>query len=259
MEHSKKHGQDGRIFLELFSGKGGVSERAKVRGFGAVAVDLNKGKDFDLCDRRVQEIIEGWITSGCVMGCWLGTPCSSWSSARHDLPDGGGPRSKLFIMGKKGLTPADQQRIKLGNLTMSFSAKIIKLTSSLGIPTVLENPSTSLLWQVPRIKKLISQDGRLTTMDYCQFGTPWRKRTFFASWNLDVSLLPEARCRGRGICSRTQRHHLRLTGMDPQSGRPWTLVAEPYPKPLCRVWWSAIETSSANLGLQARTRLALEL
>ena len=31
---------------------------------------------------------------------WLAPPCNSWSSARHDLPDGVGPRSKQYIYGK---------------------------------------------------------------------------------------------------------------------------------------------------------------
>ena len=93
-------------------------------------------------------------------------------------------------------------------------------------------------------------------MDYCQFGKPWRKRIIFASWNVDTDPLPVARCTGRGICSRTGRAHLRLLGTDPASGRPWTLVAEPYPPGLCRAWWRAISSSSDYLGIAARSKLA---
>ena len=45
---------------------------------------LNRfGKDVDVLDSTMPMIIRGWITSHCVAGVWLGTPCSSWPMARR--------------------------------------------------------------------------------------------------------------------------------------------------------------------------------
>ena len=41
------------------------------------------------------------------------------------------------------------------------------------------------------------------------------------------------RCKGRGWCSRTGRAHLELTGKA-LNGQFWTLIAQPYPRPLCK-------------------------
>jgi len=105
------------------------------------------------------------------MGLWFGTPCSSWSRVRHDLPDGGGPRSSAFLMGKPGLTPADARRVDLGNRTLGVSIRLIKRAIALHIPTVLENPSTSMMWMVPKLEKVVSK-GESSVIDYCQFGKP---------------------------------------------------------------------------------------
>ena len=40
-------------------------------------------------------------------------------------------------------------------------------------------------------------------------------------------------CAGRaGVCSRTLRPHLQLSGRDPVSRKLWTQIAEPYPRNL---------------------------
>jgi hypothetical protein len=253
MRCSKKN-HHSQIFVEIFSGKGGMARKAERCGFGAVAIDIRDNPLLDACDPLLVARLEGWLSSRSVMGLWLGTPCSSWSRVRHDLPDGGGPRSSAFLMGKPGLTPADARRVDLGNRTLGVSIRLIKRAIALRIPTVLENPSTSMMWMVPKLEKVVSK-GESSIIDYCQFGKPWRKRTRFASWNLGLDLLPEGRCVGKGICSRTGLPHRRLQGTDPVTGLPWTQVAEPYPAPLVRAWWSAFENSAARLSLQARAAL----
>ena len=41
-------------------------------------------------------------------------------------------------------------------------------------------------------------------------------------------------CTGHGTCSRTHRPHQHLQGIQPSMGRFYTIVAEPYPRALCR-------------------------
>ena len=98
-----------------------------------------------------------------------------------------------------------------------------------------------------------------TATDFCQDGTPWRKRTAFlaaqlhhvASRTVDYnapnmrdfkapltrkSLIEAAMrtCDGHGTCTRSHRPYQLLRGIQPSSGRFFTIVAEPYPRKLCR-------------------------
>ena len=41
-------------------------------------------------------------------------------------------------------------------------------------------------------------------------------------------------CKGHGACTRTHRPHQLLQGIQPSTGRFYTIVAEPYPRALCR-------------------------
>ena len=71
-------------------------------------------------------------------------------------------------MGLPCLSLADQQRIRLGNLTMSTTAKLIRIGRRIGIPIVLENPHSSYLWLAPPIAQL-SKHATTVVVDYCRF------------------------------------------------------------------------------------------
>ena len=230
LRHSLRQGRR-QVCLELFSGKGGISQAFCKRGWGVVSVDLNQG--FDLTCKLVVDLITGWISSRVVAAVWLGTPCSSWSRARHDI-DGHGPRTRSHIHGCPGLGPLDEERIKIGNQTMKVSARFIQCAKLANIPCGLENPDSSMLWLAPEISKLI-RDALIIKQDYCQYGCRWRKRTRFAFWNVtDPSPFETKICHGRGgVCSVSNRPHIILKGKDPATGIAWTKIAEPYPKKLC--------------------------
>ena len=248
---SKKNGYQ-QVFLELFSGKGDLSVAVSKHGYGVVCIDIKHGHTHDLCNVSHQNIILGWIKSKVVAGVWIGTPCNSWSRARHDL-DGGGPRDKDHMYGKPNLSLADAQRVKFGNTTLRFSIKVIRTSDHCGIPTVLENPASSMIWQVSALQRL---KGSPVLLDYCQFGMRWRKRTRFQTWNIDP---PENRlCKGhRGICSRTNRPHIILKGYDKVSKQNWTHIAEPYPKRVCSLFADCIVSSIQNLAEHRRCALCI--
>ena len=93
-----------------------------------------------------------------------------------------------------------------------------------------------------------------TITDFCQDGTPWRKRTAFLATQIHhVFAFPDARdrsapfvrqslmqaamrkCDGNSKgCSRSHRPHQFLRGIQPSTGRFFTIIAEPYPRGLCR-------------------------
>ena len=184
---------------------------------------------------------------------WLGTPCNSWSRARHDI-NGGGPRSNDHIWGlpPDQLSPADQLRIALGNATLKFSCSIVRMCRKYKIPCCLENPASSLIWKAPPLR-ILSSLGSIATSDFCQYGKPWRKRTNVCTWNVDPGELVTNTCKGRGgVCSRTHKKHIVLKGLHPTRHIPWTKVAEPYPSPWVKAWWACLENSSFNLDASFR-------
>lgn len=225
------------LFLELFAGHAGVSAQLRSQGFAVVDFELDHGTVFDLTDPTVRNIIKGWLSSGCVLGVWFGTPCTSWSRARRGPIDSGwGPlRSNNHILGLPNLKPNDQEKVNVGNNTASCTADLIVHGLKHNVPMVLENPATSMLWLCPSLQRCLRTHCTTFNLDFCQFGARWRKRTKLACWNIpDATSLLQS-CSGHGgVCSRTNKHHIVLTGSDKATGKLWTKIAQPYPSAFCR-------------------------
>ena len=112
---------------------------------------------------------------------------------------------------------------------------MLELAVERNIPFVLENPLTSRMWLMPSLSRFISKSGaRFSQVDYCQYGTDWRKPTGLLHWhsrNLEQILKV---CQPhRGVCSCSNRQHVRLVGRD-ATGTFWTLRAQPYPITFCK-------------------------
>lgn len=251
LAHSRKNGHR-RVFLELFAGKGGISTYVERRGIGAIRVELLSG--VDCCKPEVIKLLLGWIHSGVICAAWLGTPCSTWSRARRDI-DGHGPRSKQYIYGYPGLSEVEMKRLADGNLTMKVSCQLIRALNRCGTPTVLENPSASLLWSAPPLQPLLTQGHRIV-IDYCSYGTRWRKRTAFHAFNLASAHSLGCTCRGRrGKCSFSGLKHQLLSGYDKVTKQRWTKIAEPYPMKLCKDFAKQIVSTVESLSLSQRHSL----
>jgi hypothetical protein len=118
---------------------------------------------------------------------------------------------------------------------------ILREAIPLGIPVLLENPKTSRLWLVPELQALASQhSASWCQVDYCQYGTPWQKSTYFLTWNCPRLQSALRTCTPHsGRCSASGKHHVVLKGVDP-AGVFWTARAQPYPRPMCRTIADAI-------------------
>ena len=224
------------IFLELFSGSGRLSKALRRRvkhRFHVVEIDIASDASHDLSKRALQDFILLLISLDKIAGVWMGTPCTSWSRARRN--DGKGPsplRSDSQLWGLDNLSTSDQDRVRLGNNLAKFSLRVFKMCWQARIPAAIENPSSSRFWLIPKVAHLLIHDRTsMHVTDYCQDGTPWRKRTKVLTCHLDFSLVLRL-CQGcRGICSRTHRAHTQLCG---QVNRQFlTLIAQPYPTKLC--------------------------
>ena len=237
-----------RLFLELFSGRGGVSSQLIKKGHGVLSFEIRAGPQFDLLSPRVEKIITGWITSGCVAGVWFGTPCSSFSRARHG-PEGSswGPiRNASHIWGISNFSSRDKAKIQLGNACAKLSCRITTLCNSLGVPVLFENPRTSMLWKVPPLQRLLrAPTCVMNSIGFFQHCARWRKRTGVAGWHVGTIPILSRRCSGRTrMCSRSGLHHIILKGTDKASGLLWTVLAEPYPPSFAAAAASALITAS---------------
>merc|ERR1712194_974406 len=92
----------------------------------------------------------------------------------------------------------------------------------------------SYAWLLPPMVSLF-QRRNLTSqvVEYCRFGTPWRKSANIAAYLIDLSPLANFRCTGR-VCVVTKQKHLCLSGKD-ASGMFRTGQAEAYPRKLCNI------------------------
>jgi hypothetical protein len=121
----------------------------------------------------------------------------------------------------------------------SFSASVLKLCMILGIPGTIENPKSSRIWLYPSIVALSRCRHRVHTpsplsrpssivLDFCQFGTDWRKPTKILGIHIDLNPIASTCTGKRGICSRTGVKHQVLEGRAP-GGQYWTRLATMYP------------------------------
>ena len=154
------------------------------------------------------------------------------------------------MLGLPNLHPSDQVKVEAGNELVRFTARFCEYAVVLQVPWTIENPSTSYAWDSPSMERLTSQR-RVTSakVEFCSFGTPWRKSTAFRSYAVNLTWMDSHRCTGH-VCRYTGRKHVVLSGKVPGETRFRTSVAEPYPPKLCS------KLAAAFVDEAARTRAA---
>ena len=223
----------------------------------ALEVDILTG--LDIFGKDVLKSLFRLMSSGRVLGLALATPCGSFSAARRAPRESRMPsavRSRTFPWGLPDLDGPDVRVAEVGNSLAKVTYRIISHAIRHRIPFTLENPATSLLWQLPCFVRLLrGPHARATILDQCQYGAACRKRTqIVASTLLDTSMLCR-RCGQRGLCTRTRRPHVVLSGKE---GGAWmTGSAKVYPAGLCtsiaqtfRAYWARAYADQAMSALR---------
>ena len=120
--------------------------------------EITVGPEYDLCNVKMKHLIRGWISSHCVAGVWIATPCTSWSRARRGpMSSSWGPiRSNQFIYGFPNVSGNDQDKLRQGNATMRSTVQIIRACISHQVPAFFENPCHSMIWSAPELKRSVS-------------------------------------------------------------------------------------------------------
>ena len=206
------------VALELFSGSSRLSCALRKQGVPTVAVDIKQSALLDVTRPALLNYILRLVSCKAVSFVWLGTPCSTWSLARrgHAGRPGGPLRTLQHILGHPEALarPADRQKIMLGNSTMRASAAISRCCLAHGVACGLENPNNSRIFKAPAVRTLCAKPvASVHVCDFCQFGSPFRKRTRVVLWLTGECSSIRQVCSGRfGCCSRTGRPHQIIRG-----------------------------------------------
>lgn len=124
--------------------------------------EVSRGKEYDLFDPKVQSFVLSLVKSGAVWWVHVGTPCTAWSRARHNIKDFRKARRKEH----------------LAVATALFSHRVITLCLKRGIWFSLENPFSSRIWEFLPMQGIF-KDNRchFVRFDMCQYGMTYKKST----------------------------------------------------------------------------------
>ncbi len=135
--------------LELFSGTQSMGKSFRAKGWQVTSVDLDGKSLPTICCDILELEIEDVVEHGNVDLIWASPPCTHYSCARTNA------RTPRDLEGSDALV-----------------RKVLDLADQLFCYFLLENPHSGLLKTRPVI-----QDLRMTVLDYCRYGTAYRKRT----------------------------------------------------------------------------------
>eukprot|EP00438_Fugacium_kawagutii_P026205 Skav223835 [mRNA] locus=scaffold1256:189550:193986:- [translate_table: standard] len=215
-------------FLDLYSGRKGFAKACGRLGAAWIlTVDYLDGPQFNLLDKEVRRKIERLIEAKVFLHVSGAPICASFSRAITPAV-----RSKEHPLGIPPVRESMVQRIRDGNSHASWIGKLIRMCLTLKIWYWFENPDSSFIWLHPALTNLPRKASqRCLRVDFCVYGTKWRKRTKF---------LTNGRLAGiRNFC-RGGHKHIVLRGRAPGKKACWTKLAEPYPTKLCSyLAWAA--------------------
>ena len=223
--------------VELYGGCCGISRAIARHGGVAESYEILRSAKEDLTMPSQRRSLFARVRDRRLRSLWIGITCASWSRARrapawsrmpHALRD-----DHEHIYGLPGLSERDQLRVNDGNDSLSFVAKLIRLCLRHDVMVVVENPGGSRLWIAPEMASLLPRAASDHMVDYCAFGTEWRKTTRLVSWCQPLARLPP-RCSGKkGFCSFSGCKHVQLEGF--AGGQFKTAAASAYPVKMCRL------------------------
>lgn len=169
----------------------------------------------DLLSKLVRTSIESLLDLGCFLMFGAGPVCSSLSVAITPPV-----RSSVYPEGLPHIPASMIDKVKNGNSFGYWVAKLVSKYSSSHFVWV-ENPDSSFLWRLKSWQSIADRSLlNPLRVDFCRYGTPWRKRTRFLT-NIGDLVNTLQLCQGG-------HQHKVLWGTGPGS-QPWTKIAEPYP------------------------------
>ena len=204
---------NGVLAPELCAGSAPVTKALRKLGYAAIAFDIGRGPQFDLLNKTVASLVQGWISSGCIAGLWL-----SLHSTTYALSGLVPLRSLRHLSGVARLTSVQQAKVHHADALTMACLPLLRLAARLGVPAGMEHPTDSALWHFPSACSLGRQGVFLDT-DLCGFGTPWRKTLRLLLFNVrDVAPLGFRCTAHHGRCSFSFQRHTPLASLGATSG-----------------------------------------
>ena len=214
-----------RFVLEVFAGKA-VFTRACQRAHcnHLDPFEILTSKTHDLRNKLTQDVVRRLLLSGAIWYVHFGTPCTVWSTARHNITHFDSARAKE----------------RVGVELAIFTADMCRVCHRLGIFWSVENPASSRLWEFDPIFSLAMLHGVYRVCFHmCAYGAKHKKPTTILT-NMQALLSLSRSC--------TKDHeHVVLRGqikVVDDSGksryRSAASVAGVYPDALCARWASLL-------------------
>lgn len=222
-------------FLDLFSGEcGAAQELNKLTGRWVVTFDILHDPSEDLLSGFLQRRIERLISLGAILGWGAAPVCCSFSVAVTPPI-----RTALRPYGIAEVSHKTKKKILQGNKSAKWLLRLMQISLDSSIQFWLENPDLSWLFRLPCWKKFVLKHCHklgFWRTDFCRFGKKWRKRTRI----LTTTILRNQKtlCLGGHV-------HQTLRGRSAWHRKSWTLVAQPYPRGLCRALATGLAISSS--------------
>ena len=208
-------------FLDVFSGERGVALALVKKGHWSLCVDLAHGPNEDVMDPVLQSQLELLVGLGVFYGAGGGPVCTSFSTAITPPV-----RSTAAPYGLE--TVSDKMRVKIeeGNRMAIWFFSFLEYCLERKLRIWMENPATSFMFRLPEWQSLLQRwpSVQAWLVDYCRYGTRWRKRTKFYT---------DGPLGGRRDLCRCGKPHQLLRGRSAMHKKSWTAVAQPYPLGVC--------------------------
>ena len=214
--------------LDLFSGRCGVAKQMISMGAPWVlCYDIERGPGQDLLQPEVRRTVRRLLELRAVATLGAAPICSSFSVAVTPAV-----RSSQFPRGLPGLRHTMRLKVKQGNQHNDHMADLVEIAEQNLIYYWIENPDLSWWWRQKRWRRYRpSTSPWVFRCCFCRFGTRWKKPTRIAT---------NTRLGGLRLWCCCSREHTVLRGNHPTKRIPWTLVAQPYPRGLCRMLSAAL-------------------
>lgn len=211
--------RSGPGILDLFAGSRGLSRACcRAAATWSLTFDIDHSPQEDLLIKSLQGLLLDLVRAGAFFAMVAGPVCSSFSTAITPAC-----RTLDYPGGTPWCSPLQQFKNQQGNQMLAFILLMVWACSETGVLFLVENPDGSWLWR-QRDKKLTWQplltkfpDIGDLRLDFCRFGTAWRKRTRFRCNFGAAGQKIFCQCSSphvvlRGRCNHCKRSQLHKTG-----------------------------------------------
>ncbi|CAE7227529.1 unnamed protein product, partial [Symbiodinium natans] len=168
------------LFLELCAGTAMLSRCFHEVGVPVMPIDhqhnrhlpLAKVCNLSLTEDSTWDFLRHLIDTCDILFVHAAPPCGTCSMARHIRRKGvsAGPlRSEQFPMGLPSLNGVDRAKVEAANQIYTKLGLFLQDLSRRAIPWSVENPESSMLWQLPCFQPLV-KDNHVFSFDMCCYG-----------------------------------------------------------------------------------------